>query len=491
MDLQTKVRETIQKYNMLSYGDGVLVAVSGGPDSVALLHLLSGLRDEWGLRLEVAHLQHGIRGEEARQDALFVAGMAESLDLPFHLKEVDLPGIRAEKGKGNLEAMGREERYHFFAAVAEKCGIHRVATAHTRDDQVETLLMWLLRGSGRRGLSGMRPVRQLHSSFGFRVPSLEFSKLESRNSRLVTCKLLVRPLIEASRQEIMSYLAANGLKYRTDHTNLSPGPLRNWIRLHLLPQLKERTDPHLDERLAQLADLLHGEEEILEQMARGRLQRVVQGEDLVRESLLQEGKAMQRRLIRLWLQATLGDLKGIGFRDVDEAIEFIARGPPQGRLSIPGGWDLVRQYETVRLEKRKRKREQPVEYSYTLPRDGELFIPEARMKIQSSRNSLLANARPENNLEALFDAAVLPEALTVRNFRAGDRFQPLGMRGHKKVKDLFIEKKVPRSVRHTLPLILAGGEILWIPRYGRSEVAKVGPETREVLRVKLVLGDGS
>lgn len=473
MNLQTKVRETIQKYNMLSYGDGVLVAVSGGPDSVALLHLLAGLRDERGLRLEVAHLQHGIRGEEARQDALFVAGMAESLALPFHLREVDLPGIRAEKGKGNLEAMGREERYHFFSAVAEKRGIHKIATAHTRDDQVETLLMRLLRGSGRRGLSGMRPARRLNSAEG-QAPE---------------GSLLIRPLIETSRQEIMSYLTANDLKYRTDHTNLSPGPLRNWIRLHLLPQLKERTDPHLDERLAQLADLLHEEEEILQQMARGRLRRVVQGEDLVRESLLQESKAMQRRLFRLWLQATLGDLKGIGFRDVDEAIEFIAHGPPQGRLSIPGGWGLVRHYETMRLEKRKRRQEQPVEYNYTLPRDGELLIPEAGMKVQSSRNSLLADARPENNLEAFFDAAVLPEALTVRNFRAGDRFQPLGMQGHKKVKDLFIEKKVPRSVRRTLPLILAGGEILWIPRYGRSEVAKVGPETREVLRVKLVLAN--
>ncbi|MCH8055572.1 MAG: tRNA(Ile)-lysidine synthetase, partial [Deltaproteobacteria bacterium] len=129
MNLETKVRETIQKYGMLTHGDGVLVAVSGGADSVVLLHLLSGLKEELGLRLEVAHLQHGIRGEEAREDALFVANMAERLALPFHLRDIDLPKMRSEKGKGNIEAMAREERYRFFVATAEEHGIHKVATA--------------------------------------------------------------------------------------------------------------------------------------------------------------------------------------------------------------------------------------------------------------------------------------------------------------------------------------------------------------------------
>ena len=469
MTFKARVKETIQKYGMFSSGDGVLVAVSGGPDSVALLHLLSGLKEELGLRLEVAHLQHGIRGEDARQDALFVARMAEKLALPFHIKNVDLPGMRREKGKGNLEAMAREERYRFFVTAAEERAICRVATAHTRDDQVETLLMWLLRGSGRRGLGGMPPVHRLSST---------------KDAALGGCSL-VRPLIEVSRMEIVHYLMAEGLEYRTDRTNLEPGPLRNWIRLHLLPQLRERIDLHLDERLAHLADLFRDEEGILEGMTRGCLQRLLSGEDLMRESLLRQSRAMQRRVIRLWLEETLGDLKGIGFHHVEEALRFIAQGPPQGCLSITRGWNLVKHYEAVRLEKRRRK-QKPESYTYTLPTDGELVISEAGMKIQCSRSSFFPNIRSQDNLEALFDLALLPETLTVRNFRAGDRFQPLGMQGHKKVKDLFIEKRVPLSVRSTLPLILAGGEILWIPRYGRSEIAKIGPETREVLKVKLV-----
>lgn len=467
MELHAKVRETVEKYNMLSPGDRVLVAVSGGPDSVALLHLLCGLKGAMGLRLEVAHLQHGIRGEEGREDALFVANIAQRLALPFHLKEVDLPAMKSQAGKGNIEAMGREERYRFFRVLAEERDIQKIATAHTRDDQVETLFMWLLRGSGRRGLGGMPPVRVI-----------------ARDDAILKRPMLVRPLIETSREEILDFLSAEGLEYRTDKTNLEPAPLRNWIRLRLLPQVREKFGSGLDERLAHTAEILREEEEILQRLAREGVERVVQDGHLMRDCLLQMEKATQRRLLRLWCGAALGGAEGLGFHDLEEALRFIAHGPPQGRLSIIGGWDLVKRYGTVRLERRGRN-QKPVCYSYELPRHGELVIPEAGMKVQSTPVPLSPGVAPRDSGEAIFDLASLPETLTVRNFRHGDRFQPLGMRGHKKIKDLFIEKKVPLEIRSTLPLFLAGGEILWIPRYGRSEVAKVGPETREILRIRL------
>jgi tRNA(Ile)-lysidine synthase len=423
-----------------------------------------------GLHLEVAHLEHGIRGEEARQDALHVAKMAEALALRFHLKRVDLPGMKAEERKGNLEQMGREERHRFFAALTSDYGLSKVATGHTRDDQVETFFMWLLRGSGRKGLGGMPPIRRLTPEIPEEVS-------------------LIRPLIEISRQEIIDYLTAHGLAYRTDQTNLDSHPLRNWIRLQLLPQLRQRIDSRLDERLAQLTSLFREEEAILEDLARGRLQGIVQGENLLLDPFLQEKKGMQRRLIRLWLEGTLGDLRAMDFDHIEEALGFVAQGPPQGRLSIPRKWELVKQYGTVRLERRK-PMSKPTCYSYALQQPGELIVSEAQVKILSSRGGLTPGVRPENNLEAVFDLDALPGMLTVRNFRNGDRFQPLGMKGHRKVKDLFIEKKVPLKVRATLPLLLAGGEILWIPGYGRSEVAKIGPQTRKVLRVKLLVASG-
>lgn len=460
-DLASKVRATVLRLGMLSPGDGVVVAVSGGADSVALLHLLLELRDEFDLCLEVAHLQHGLRGEEGREDALFVQSLAESLGLPFHLKEVDLPVLKAEKRRGNLEALGREARYRFFAALAGERGLGKVATAHTRDDQVETLLMWLLRGSGRKGLGGMPPVQKLRWA--------EVS--------------VIRPLIEVSRWEVLSYLAARDLEYRTDRTNLDTGLLRNWIRLKLLPGLREAIDPHIDERLAQLGDLMREEETFLDGVARERLGLVVRREELERQPLLRETKAMQRRIIRLWLAEKLGDVRGLAFRHVEEALRFVNEGPPQGSVSLPGGWSLVREYETLRLARAERKQRRPAEYSYPLPSVGTIVIREAGMKIHVSRDYPSLENYPRSEAEALFDLSSLPEPLTLRNFRPGDRFQPLGMKGHKKVKELFVEKKVPASVRATLPLLVAGDEILWIPGYGRSDLGKVGPGTSAVLKV--------
>jgi len=465
--LEAKVRETIQKYGMLSPGDSVLVAVSGGPDSVALLHLLAGLKEKLDLRLAVAHLQHGIRGDEAGEDALFVTGMTERLGLRFHLKEVDLPGIKSRKGRGNLEAMGREERYRFFAELAEEQGFLKIAIGHTRDDQAETVLMRLVRGSGRTGLAGIPPVRPV--AFGGQSSKGPW---------------LIRPLIESSREEILTYLAEEKLSYRIDRSNLDPAFLRNWVRLSLLPELRERAGIGLDERLADLSEIWRDEEAFLERVVEERLRGLAEGERLPRAILLQEPKAIQRRLLRGWFEKILGSLKGIGFDHVETAIRFIAEGPPQGRLSLPGSWDLVRQYDWLSLKRRGAKRVSTPGYSYKLPLDGELLIPEAGVRFQSVRGppSGFLGA-PGAGLEAHFDHARFPGPLTVRNFRPGDRFQPLGMRGHKKVKELFIEKKVPLFLRRNLPILVSDGEILWIPGCGRSDLAQVTPDTTEILSI--------
>jgi tRNA(Ile)-lysidine synthase len=458
----SKVEETIQKYRMLSPCDRVLVAVSGGPDSVALLHVLWKMKDEFNLRLEVAHLQHGIRGEEAREDARFVAELADRWAIPVHLKELELPKIKADRGKGNLEEMAREARRHYFAALAGARDIQKVALGHTRDDQAETFLMRLLRGSGRKGLAGMAPVSSL-------------SEIEGSPA-------LIRPLIETSRQEIENYLADEKLNYRLDRTNLDPALLRNWIRLDLLPRLRERIDRRLGERLAQLADGMRDEEKFLRDLTRELLPQITREGHLLRGPLLKQPVAMRRRLIRLWLEKAFGNLRGVEFDHVEAILGLTSDGPPQGRVAIPKGLEVVRSYDTLRLEKKGRVRCAAC-YSYTLPQGGDLIVLEAGVKIASARSSSIS--RPDNELEAVFDSRPLPEVLTVRNFRNGDRFVPLGMTGRKKVKDHFIDKKVPLNVRATLPLVAAGEEILWIPGYARSEIAKLGPATREVLKIKL------
>ncbi len=483
MALVRQVKKTIEKYRMLARGDGVLAAVSGGPDSVALLHVLARLKDEFDLRLEVAHVEHGIRGTESKADARFVGDLAERLALPFHLKEVALPRIKAELGKGNLEALGREARYRFFAETAVARRLEKIATGHTRDDQAETVLMRLLRGSARKGLGAMAPVLK---DEGERMKAEE----KIHPSSFIPHPLIIRPLIETSRQDIESYLAAENLQCRVDRTNQDTTLLRNWVRLDLLPQLKEKIDRGLDRRLARMADVLRDEEAFLDAMTRSVFQEVVDKRgDFLRLPLLAQPKAMQRRLVRLWLEGALGHLRGVNFDHVEAILGLISDGPPQARIALPRGREAVRSYDTVSLKKNTRVRRAACCYSYALPLGGEIAVPEAGVKIASARSAGF-DARPDSGVEAAFDLKSLPEMLTVRNFRNGDRFQPLGMQGHKKVKDLFIAKKVPLPARATLPLLIAGEEILWIPGYGRSEVARIGPTTKEALKVKIfAIGD--
>ncbi len=469
MKILSEVVNFIHRQGLLSPGDRVLVAVSGGPDSVALLHLLQQLAPQFALHLEVGHLQHGIRGEEAKRDAEFVARLAENLGLPFHLKEVDLPQMRTTAGRGNLEALAREERYRFLAAVAGERGLGKVATAHTLDDQAETFLMRLLRGSGRKGLAGMAAIRPLGAGPEGGVNGVQ----------------IIRPLLGVSKAEVLEFLREKQLNYCLDQTNQDVSLLRNWVRLDLLPRLSRRIDSNLPRRLSEQAKIIRDESRLLERLAGDELNKVRARRGLLREPFLSQEKAMQRLMLRRWIEETRRHLRGIDFDHIEASLNFIAEGPPQGGLALPGGWQLVREYDTMRLE-RSSVSLTGLCYSYDLRIGQDLRIGEAGLTIESTRVASAPAAFPDSLMEAILDAAHIFEPLLFRNFRAGDRFRPLGMVGHKKVKDLFIDNKIPLSVRASLPLLVMGKEVLWIPGYGRSEVAKIGARTNVILRLKAV-----
>jgi len=469
MTIHLKVREFFRKYDTLSQGDRVLVAVSGGPDSVGLLHLLHGLREEFHLQLEVAHLEHGIRGEEAREDARFVAELVAKLKLPFHLKEVAMLRIRSDAGKGNLEALAREERYRFFAEVMRERKLDKVATAHTRNDQAETVLMWLLRGTGMKGLGGMAPLHQLRVSAGNSTDSI----------------MIIRPLLDVSKAEVLRYLDDQKFAYRIDRTNQDTTLLRNWIRRELLPLIQQRVGEDVPARLSHEAELLRDEDRYLDELAIRSLDAIRDANGLNRSALLREATALQRRILRLWIAHTRSHLRGLEFIHIEELRRLIEHGPPQARLSIPGGWELVREYETLRLEKQTRGLRR-VCYNYNFEAGVTLRIPEASYELRSEMLSPSSFRVPGDLMAAVFDAACLSGPLTVRNFRRGDRFQPLGMGGHKKVKELLIEKKVPLSIRSRLPILVMGTEVLWVPGYARSEIARVSESTAAVLQVKAI-----
>ena len=473
MSLHEQVKRAIEKHKLLSPGERVLVAVSGGPDSVALLHVLHDLQNEFSLHLEVAHLQHGIRGADAEEDAQFVAKLAKQLAVPFHLKKIDLPRMKSEAGRGNLEALARKERYRFFAAVVRERNLGKVATAHTVNDQAETVLMWLMRGSGMKGLGGMEPLHHFQTEGCMADESF----------------VVARPLLAVSKAEIIDFLNAKRLAYRVDRTNQDDRLLRNWIRLELIPKLEVRSGPGFSTRLAHQAELLRGDEWVLEGLARRELDRIRRADGLHRELFLKQPAALQRRILRLWIEGASGHLLGVDFDHIAAMLKLIAGGPPQGRLALPGGLELVKEYQVLRLVKRNRKWKRAPCYSYELKIGIPLGIPVAGVTVHSERMAAPLVNLPDSLSEAVFDTALLPRTLTLRNFRRGDRFQPLGMAGHKKVKDFFVEKKIPLAVRATLPLLLAGDEILWIPGHGRSEAARIGPETEEILRLRVIPGD--
>jgi tRNA(Ile)-lysidine synthase len=463
MIIEQKVTATIRRCGLLAHGDRVLVALSGGSDSVALLHILRELGGEFGLELEVAHLQHGMRGEEARDDARFAAKFAEMLKVPFHLKEIKLPQMKADAGKGNIEALGRAERYRFFADVARERKIQKIATAHTLDDQAETVAMWFFRGAGLKGLGGMSPLHQIVT-----------------NEDSVT---VIRPLLEVSKAEILQYLEERDLDYRFDRTNQDSALLRNWLRLDLLPRIQQRFGRRVPVRLAQQAEIFRHEDAFLDDLARSSYRAMLRAGCLSRPALLNTVKAVQRRILRLWIAQTRGHLRGLEFIHIEDMLRLIERGPSQASVSIPGGWEMVRQYETLKLERRTRSR-RGVCYDYPLEAGTILRIPEAGLELLSDRTSPPPKELPADLMEAVFDLDCVRGALSVRNFRHGDRFQPLGMTGHKKIKDLFIEKRLPISIRANWPLLVLGQEVLWIPGYGRSAAACVSTKTTAVLHLK-------
>ena len=478
MSLDINLANNLVRDRVLATGDAVLVGVSGGPDSVALLQFLHEIGPALGLRLEVAHVDHGTRGHESREDGEFVRRIAAKLSLPFHFTSLELARSDRDRGSGNLEALARERRYQFFAQVAAKQRIGKVAVAHHRGDQVETMLMWLLRGCGPEGLAGMPAVRLLARD----VPGAEET-------------LLVRPLLEVSREDILEYLEREGLDFREDHTNYDARYLRNWIRQVVLPGFRRRVGHGLERRLARLTGMLRSDHALLERQVVGAYPRVVRDDALGRAAFLGLEPELQARMVRFWLNRRLGTLRRIGVVHVDAVLHAIGGTRPHASVSLPGAWKVVREYESVRLIRSASELQaegSPLrDYSYRLPLEGELVVPEAGVQVTAWCST--TRQVPESNFEAGFDLDRLKRdggQLRLRNLRPGDRLRPLGMTGHKKLKDLFIEKKTPRSWRRTVPLLLVGEEIVWVPGYARSEFAKVESGTRAVWRIKVSEGCG-
>ena len=443
----------------------MVVAVSGGPDSVALLHLLCELREARPLQFSVAHFDHGLRGRESAEDAIFVGNLAEELGLPFHPGRGNALALKEKEGL-SLEEACRELRYKFLQEAAEKTRARRVALGHTADDQAEEFLLRLIRGSGARGLSGMPFIRE---------------------------GIFVRPLLEASRADILSYLTANKFSFRIDSSNEARGFLRNRIRHDLLPMLESNFNPRIRRILLQTASILREDEALLASMAEeawtglAKLEEGPEGQvtvlDLKRYQEIP--RPIQMRVMQKGLELSGTRLKDIGFRHLESIQSLAMKDGPYKRISLPGEVTVERIYQELRFS-RKKIDKVPKDFLYEINGVGRYFLPEIGRSISLEvMEGLDSSPRESLHSVSYFDYGRIFFPLVVRNFRLGDRFYPDGLGGSQKVKDYFINKKIPRPLRSKIPIIEQGGQIVGIPGWRVGERFKVTEKTEQILRVSL------
>jgi len=458
-----EIAETIARYSMFQPDQRVGVAVSGGADSVCLLYVLRALAPRWNLRLAVLHLDHQFRGEESRQDAAFVRALAGLLDLPFELQETDVAALCRESG-GNLEQAARAARLDFFRRLIRTGAVDRVATGHTRADQAETVLFRFLRGAATAGLAGIRPV---------------------------TREGIVRPLLGVDRPEIERYLRERGIAWRTDSTNASTAFARNRIRHELLPQLTRDWNPAMAETLAHTAAWAQAEEAYWEQ----ELTRLVPAHltfeppaVLLRvDSLAALPLAVGRRLVRRAVEWAKGDLRGIGFEHLAGVLELAASAEGHGRLQIPG-LDVFRSFNWLRIAPPGLDNLDNRNYRLPLPVPGAVPLPGQQTVLLTE---LFENANVTEGPDGVYNGCVgcldwnrISGSLEVRNWRPGDRYQPVGHSEPEKIKVLFHQARVPLWERRHWPVVTLGDAILWARRFGPAAGFAASPASRPVLGIR-------
>ncbi|HUI06563.1 MAG TPA: tRNA lysidine(34) synthetase TilS [Verrucomicrobiae bacterium] len=442
--------------NLLAPGEPLLAGVSGGPDSVTLLDVLV----QSGWRPHVCHLNHKLRGADSDADAEFVRDLAGRYDLPCTVEA---------RAVDRDEDAARRARFDFFTDVALRTGIKKLALAHTADDQVETFLFRLLRGAGVPGLVGIWPERQMGP---LRV---------------------IRPLLRVRRTEVLAYLRERGLPYREDASNADTRFTRNRIRHELLPLLEREYNPAIRDVLLNTAEILRDEDfYLLHHVAQRFYMAVCQNDTVNVKALANCPTAVQRRLLRFWLGAEDEHGPRYSFEQI-EAVRQLALGePPSAQLDLPGGLRVCREYDT--LKKAPREEPEPVTGKWPVKVEGETLIRELRVCFichpelvegpLSLRGENPRSARNDSKCEESFDADGLGAAPFVRTWQEGDRFQPLGMDGEKKLQDFFVDEKVPRRIRGRVPLLCAAdGRIAWVVGHRIAEPFKVGERTRRILRV--------
>jgi tRNA(Ile)-lysidine synthase len=460
-----KVQLTIKSHNLIENGDSVVVALSGGPDSVCLLHVLHTLSEKLNIKIYAVHINHMLRGLESDADEAYVFELCGKLDVPIHSRSFDIRRISDEKGI-SLEEAGREIRYGELSDFAYKTGASKVAVAHNKNDQTETVLMHILRGSGLAGLAGM--------------------EYERGN--------IIRPLLDIERSEIEEYCEKLNLNPRIDSSNLKSDFTRNRIRLELIPFINAKFNVDLMESICRLSSHAGSENGFMEKCSAEAMDKLIVEKSSGNTGLNLSGlkslhPALQRRVIRKAVCQVKGDLKGIESIHVDDAVGLISRGRTGAAIQLPGGIFAGISYNLFKIYMKTESADTP-QFDKIVTMPGCTEVAEINSVIIASIEAEAFtidkyNGLGYNSLVQFFDYDGLKRGINIRNRCEGDIFKPYKSSGTKKLKEYFIDNKIPREIRSEIPLIACNDEIVWIIGYKISDKFKVTENTKSVLKLEV------
>lgn len=464
--MEKKVLHYIHENDLITAGDHVLIGVSGGADSLALLHFLDHYKKKLKINVAVAHLNHCLRGEAADRDEGRVRDFCQEHEIPFFSVHRDVKKIASEQ-KISIEEAGRQARYAFFEKVSQEQGYNRIALGHHRDDQAETILMRLIRGTGIKGISGIRSNRTV-----------------------------IRPFLAVSRQEILDYCTAKSLIYCTDESNFSKAYTRNKIRLELMPMILT-INPLAQTHFCEFAQIANDYEDFLEDYLERIEKKIIRknkDEVLInRELFLREKKIVRQALLRSALALFKGSLKEIEYNHIIAFERLIEGDKTTGEVHFPLGIRGVRRYGAISVEMAAEKEvkipktilpdKTYILSSYHLIVESELLSEKQwdEMKNDFFRKDL------KNHSEKVFDYDKIKDTLLIRTRETGDFFYPVGMKGKKTLKKYFIDKKIIRQRRDQIPLLAIGNEIIWVIGYAVNGRLLADEQTKNPIRIKITL----
>ncbi|MDR5659120.1 tRNA lysidine(34) synthetase TilS [Serpentinicella sp. ANB-PHB4] len=455
-----EIKETIKREKLIEVGDKVIVGISGGPDSVCLLHALHSIKEDLKIDLYAAHLNHNFRGIASQLDAHYVSQLCERLNILCFIKSEDVSEF-AKKNSLSLEEAGRIKRYQFFEEVSEKVGVSsKIAVAHNLNDQAETVLMRFLRGTGTEGLTA------IHFKRG----------------------KIIRPLLNVKRKEIEDYCFLHKLDPRIDGTNLEPIYHRNKIRIELIPYLKENYNPNIIETMARMAEILKHDSSFMEEQGKIAFNDAVLSEEnnvivLSVEKIKQKHAALKPRILRLATEKLMGRKEALEYKHIQSILNILEKGDTAKRLTLPLGISFRTSYDKLILS--MGESDYDGEYAYELEPEGYKYISEIGQEIHIKvleKEEKVAISR--DKYLKYFDYDKVKNNLLIRNRKEGDRFWPLGLSGSKKLKDFFIDYKIDREKRKLIPLVCDGEEIMWVVGYRMSEKYKITDSTKRILAIE-------